>query len=244
MPFEHDKVSRWKARAAEYAKAARAAGDESLGKGASLLGKLNAAHASQAAFDHASPKSVVGALALYKKTTLAANADIATYADLNSVTQSKLTLDAKAVIHVSELDRSTNGRFRDRYRQGPTATLLRKADDLVIDRVWVGCRQSAYSGDRRLADVGSDLRAMTAPDNKADISFAIYFVTCRRGSTSCSARPAGNESVNTSGVGDLCAANGRLIGKAPVLSRWHCEQVGIARFAVADLCAPNDFHRM
>ena len=62
-----------------------------------MLGELNAAHASQTALHHASPKSVVGALSSYKKATLAANADIASFTDLVNATQAKITTDTKAV---------------------------------------------------------------------------------------------------------------------------------------------------
>ena len=34
--------------------------------------------------------------------------------------------------------------------------------------VWAACRQLASRGDGRLANVGSNLRAMTALDDKAD----------------------------------------------------------------------------
>ena len=51
----------------------------SIGAAASLLGKLNAAHASSNALEHASPKSVVGAIATYKSATLTAEASIKQY---------------------------------------------------------------------------------------------------------------------------------------------------------------------
>jgi hypothetical protein len=67
---------------ADFVAAARAKGDASLANGAAMLGKLNAAHASDKAFEHASAKSTVGALATYKSTTLAANADVSSFTQL------------------------------------------------------------------------------------------------------------------------------------------------------------------
>jgi hypothetical protein len=82
---------------ADFIAAAKAKGDASLANGAALLGKLNAAHASDKAFEHASAKSVVGMLATYKSATLAANADISNYTQLISQTQAKITTDTQAV---------------------------------------------------------------------------------------------------------------------------------------------------
>ncbi len=49
---------------------------------ANLLGNLNAAHASSTALEHASSKSIVGAVAQYKTAMLSARADISKYTDL------------------------------------------------------------------------------------------------------------------------------------------------------------------
>lgn len=64
----------------------------SVGAAAKLLGKLNAAHASDTALEHASSKSVVGAIAVYKSDTVTAQADVAKYSDL--VIQDQAAVDA------------------------------------------------------------------------------------------------------------------------------------------------------
>lgn len=71
--------------------------DPSLEKGASLLGKLNAAHASDTALAHASSKSVVGALATYKSSTLSAQADVSTYTEAVATDQANVAADQKAI---------------------------------------------------------------------------------------------------------------------------------------------------
>lgn len=53
-----------------------------VAKGASLLKKLNAAHASDRALERASDKSIVGAIGEYKTNTKEALADIETFTDL------------------------------------------------------------------------------------------------------------------------------------------------------------------
>ncbi len=64
---------------------------DKLDKAANLLGNLNAAHASDRAMERASPKSMVGAIATYKKATVTARADIAKYTDL--VAQDQIAVD-------------------------------------------------------------------------------------------------------------------------------------------------------
>src|SRR5215470_7704164 len=50
--------------------------DNGIGQAASLLGDLNAAHASSTALEHASSNSIVGAIALYKAAMMKALADL------------------------------------------------------------------------------------------------------------------------------------------------------------------------
>ena len=58
---------------------ANAQNDPSLADAASLLKQLNAAHASDTGLVHASSKSIVGALGIYKTSTLSAQTDVNTY---------------------------------------------------------------------------------------------------------------------------------------------------------------------
>ncbi len=50
--------------------------NDGVDQAANLLGNLNAAHASPTALEHASPKSIVGALAIYKAAMTKALADL------------------------------------------------------------------------------------------------------------------------------------------------------------------------
>lgn len=81
-----------KATAAE-----RAATSNGVGSAAKLLKKLNAAHASDTAFEHASEQSVVGAIGKYKAQTLEAEADVAKYTDLVAQDQAAVDLAQAAV---------------------------------------------------------------------------------------------------------------------------------------------------
>lgn len=74
------------------ATAGQAAPNNGVGSAASLLKKLNAAHASDTALQHASDKSVVGAIGKYKSETLTAEADVSKYTGL--VTQDQASVDA------------------------------------------------------------------------------------------------------------------------------------------------------
>lgn len=69
--------------------------DPSIANAAAELGKLNAAHASPIAQQHASPKSVVGAIAVYKSATVAAQAAVTKYTA--SVNQDNATVTAAQV---------------------------------------------------------------------------------------------------------------------------------------------------
>jgi hypothetical protein len=72
---------------------ADAASDPGVAKAANLLGKLNAAHASSSALSHASPKSIVGAIAIYKSTTLAAQASVKKFSALVNQDQAAVNAD-------------------------------------------------------------------------------------------------------------------------------------------------------
>ncbi len=69
-------------RSGDSAGASVGESSNSLANAAKFLGKLNAAHASNTALSHASPRSVVGALANYKSQTLSAQSQIDTYTSL------------------------------------------------------------------------------------------------------------------------------------------------------------------
>ena len=63
--------------------------DSGVAAGANLLGSLNAAHASSTALAHASPKSMVGAIAAYKTAVSKAEAQL-------QIDQAQLAADLKA----------------------------------------------------------------------------------------------------------------------------------------------------
>lgn len=77
-----------------------AKGHADIDKAANLLGNLNAAHASDKALEHASPKSVVGAIAAYKKATVTAKADVVKYTDLVAADQTAVN-SAQAAVDAS-----------------------------------------------------------------------------------------------------------------------------------------------
>jgi hypothetical protein len=75
--------------------------DAGVGNAAHLLGSLNAAHASPTALEHASPNSMVGAIAIYKNATITAEAAVTKYTGLVSADQTAVT-DAQANLTSAE----------------------------------------------------------------------------------------------------------------------------------------------
>jgi len=69
------------------------AGDNGVAEAANLLGNLNAAHASSTALAHASPKSIVGALAAYKTSVSTATANLNAAEAQLATDQAKLATD-------------------------------------------------------------------------------------------------------------------------------------------------------
>lgn len=67
--------------------------DPSVANAAAELGKLNAAHASPEALQHASPKSIVGAISAYKSATVTAQAAVNKYTTLVSQDNATVTAD-------------------------------------------------------------------------------------------------------------------------------------------------------
>jgi len=82
-------------RSADVGNAANA--DPSVAKAAAELGKLNAAHASATALDHASPKSIVGAISAYKSATVTAQAAVTKYTALVHQDDGTVTADQVAL---------------------------------------------------------------------------------------------------------------------------------------------------
>jgi hypothetical protein len=71
--------------------------DPDVAAGANLLGNLNAAHASSNALAHASPKSIVGAIAAYKTSVSTAEANLKAAQAQLLIDQQKLKADLAAV---------------------------------------------------------------------------------------------------------------------------------------------------
>lgn len=71
--------------------------DSTLANGASYLKSLNAAHASATALQHASSKSIVGKLAIYKQAVVQGNANVTKYTSLVATDQTAVADAQKAV---------------------------------------------------------------------------------------------------------------------------------------------------
>ena len=115
--------------------------DPTLGKGASFLGKLNAAHASTTALEHASATSTVGAIAAYKASTVSAQTSIKQYSGLVSQDQSAVTLaqtalDAAKVANPpvqADIDRATSDLSAAQQKLAADQAQLAASQQAIID---------------------------------------------------------------------------------------------------------------
>jgi chromosome segregation ATPase len=126
-----------------------------MGKAASLLKKLNAAHASEQGLAHASSKSVVGALREYKSDTVEAQEAIASYTDAVAKDQAAVS-DAEAAVAKAQTDLAAAESASPTDQAAIDAAKAALADaqaDLTAAQTQLSTDQAA------LADAQSDLLA-------------------------------------------------------------------------------------